>query len=181
MPNNIKVFLIALLIFAFTDYANAQPEDGVRIGAIDLQKSGANYYNYSDPDKVNIEVIVMGGVKNPGKYLIPEGTTLITLLALSGTATEKEIYENIRIIRPDNTSGQLTATNVMVLNYENLFDDKTTGRYNNANPVLNPGDIVVMKLRPDKSWWDYLKDIMFVITPLLAIANLIVSIQRLNN
>lgn len=160
--------------------ADAQPEDGVRIGAIDLQKSGANYYNYSDPDKVNIEVIVMGGVKNPGKYLIPQGTTLITLLALSGTATEKEIYENIRIIRPDNLSGQLTSTNVLVLNYENIFSDKTSGTYSNVNPVLNPGDIVVMKLRPDKTWWDYVKDTLFILTPLVAIANLIVTIQRNN-
>ena len=38
-----------------------------------------NYYNYGDKDKININVFVWGSIRVPGKYLIPQGTTLVEL------------------------------------------------------------------------------------------------------
>lgn len=61
------VYLIISCFFLSAGILKAQPEDGVRIGEIDVKKTGVNYYNYADPDKVNIEVIIMGGIKKSRK------------------------------------------------------------------------------------------------------------------
>ncbi len=34
------------------------------------------YYDYSDPESINIKVSVWGFVKYPGRYVIPEQTTV---------------------------------------------------------------------------------------------------------
>ncbi|KAA0210394.1 MAG: SLBB domain-containing protein [Ignavibacteriaceae bacterium] len=172
------VYLIISCFFLSAGILKAQPEDGVRIGEIDVKKTGVNYYNYADPDKVNIEVIIMGGIKNPGKYLVPKGTTLIDFLSLAGNPVDEELYRNIKLIRPENKEGELNVSNVKIFNYEDLFDKEKSGSYSNINPQMQPGDIVVMQIKPDKTFWDYTKDVLVILTPLIALANLIATIQN---
>ncbi|MCX7834233.1 MAG: SLBB domain-containing protein, partial [Ignavibacteria bacterium] len=92
-------YQILFLIFLITSFNVYAQEDSIKFGPIETMKIGANYHNYSDKDKANIEVLVIGGVKNPGVYLIPKGKTLVDLLALTGGAVDESNYESFKFIR----------------------------------------------------------------------------------
>ncbi len=69
---------IIFLSFIFqASLSFSQDSSDIRIGTDEITKTGPNYYNYADKDKVNIEVSLWGYVKNPGRYLIPQGTKAI--------------------------------------------------------------------------------------------------------
>jgi hypothetical protein len=51
---------------------------------------------------------------------------------------------------------------------------------NKSNPVLLHGDILVIPITPEKSFWDNFRDISSVITPLLTIGTLIITIISLS-
>jgi len=66
------IFLLIFAIYSiFSLSLNAQ-NDKVKTGIEQITSQQGGYYNFSDKDKVNIEVSIWGYVKFPGKYLIPE-------------------------------------------------------------------------------------------------------------
>lgn len=137
---------------------------------------GVNYFNYSDPDKVNIEVIVLGGVKNPGKYLVPEGTTFLDIMSLTGGLINDRIGDNIKFIRPSEKTGKLKDDKIILLKYADLFKDDAVSVVNKVNPVLQPGDVIAVPILPEKTTWENIKDIAYIMTPLISIGTLIVTI-----
>ena len=155
-------------------------QNDTRVSEDELKKTGINYFNYSDPGKINIEIIVLGGVKNPGKYLVPEGTTVIDILGLSGNVLHEETSDNIRLIRSTQKGGKLSDNSIITLSYRDLFKDEPLTSINKSNPVLLHGDILVIPITPEKSFWDNFRDISSVITPLLTIGTLIITIISLS-
>jgi hypothetical protein len=142
-----------------------------------LKKLGGNYYNYANPEKFNIEVIIWGGVKNPGIYLVPEGSTFIELMSLSGGTIDDKMYENIKLIRAQEKSSNLKADTVYVFNYQDFFDPESKNKINKPNPVLKSGDIIVLPIKPETDFWDRLGKISsIIILPLFSLATLIVNI-----
>jgi len=157
-------------------FSNAQNKD-IKIGESELIKTGVNYYNYSDLKKVNFEIMLMGGVRNPGKYLIPQGTTLIELLSLSGPPLDAEIYSNIKFIRIVQNKG-IATTKTTILDYSKLFEKDGNGSQIKTNPILSPGDLIVMQIKPDKTFFEYVKDVLVIVTPLITLTTLIVTISK---
>ena len=51
-------FLLIVFIIVITSVTGWTQFDSVKFGLLETSKGGANYYNYSDKDKGNIEVIV---------------------------------------------------------------------------------------------------------------------------
>jgi protein involved in polysaccharide export with SLBB domain len=143
-------------------------------------KAGMNYYNYSDKDKGAIEVIVWGGVKNPGMYLIPEETSLVELISLTGGAADDKIYENFKFIRTKNKNPNLKTDSVLVLNYRDFFvfdEDKKDSTFSKPNPTLLAGDLIVFPIKPEEDFWDIAQRVTSVIIlPLFTLATLIVTI-----
>ncbi len=160
--------------FIFPVKLNGQVD--TRVGEFETKKIGQNYYNYSDPDKVNIEVIVLGGVKSPGKYLVPDGTTFLDLISLTGGLVNDRIGNNIKFIRPQNKAGVLKDDNVILLKYADLFVDDSVGGVHKNNPVLMAGDIIAIPIKPEMTTWETVKDILYVVGPLVSILSLIISI-----
>jgi hypothetical protein len=179
-PKICYLFAIIAIIVVNTFAVYAQDDDDTRVTAEELKKIGLNYFNYSEPGKVNIEITVLGGVRNPGRYLIPEGTTFIELLSLSGNVLQEETADNIRLIRASQKDGKLSDSNIVTLNYRQFFEDEKLKSVNNPNPVLAHGDIVVVPLKRARTFWDDFQDVSLVVTPLVSIATLIVSIIALN-
>jgi hypothetical protein len=171
----IKV-LIIILFLNCPLYA----QNDTRVGEDEIKKAGVNYFNYSDPDKKNIEIIVLGGVKNPGKYLVPDGTTVIDILGLSGNIVKEETADNIRLIRSTQKGGKLTDYSIITLEYRDLFKDKLLKTVNTSNPILLPGDMLIIPITPVKTFWDYFQDVSSVITPIVTIFTLIISIISLS-
>ena len=177
MKRIIFVFCLILFIVSCCKYVNAQ-DDKERIGLEEIMKTGINYYNYADKDKVNIEVIVWGGIKNPGKYLIPAGTTVIDLITLAGGPVSEETIEFVKLIRMKNDSLKSQTDRIINLDYRGFFDKEKKSSYKYVNPVVQAGDMVTIPMEEEKTFWDYFKDVYGYIVPLAA---LILSILNLTN
>ena len=173
-----KFYLTYAIIFFLTCPLLAQKD--TRVGEDELKKTGINYYNYSDPDKINIEIIVLGGVKNPGKYLVPTGTTVIDVLGLAGNVLQEETTDNIRLLRNSQKGEKLSDDNILTLKYRDIFKDALLKSVNKSNPILLPGDILIIPITPEKTFWDNFRDVSSVVTPLITIGTLIISIISLS-
>jgi len=173
-------YLIEIIVIFAVNSLPLYAQDDTRVTAEELKKTGINYFNYSDPGKINIEVTVLGGVKFPGRYLVPEGTNVIEILSLSGNVLQEETSDNIKLIRTTQQSGKLSDNNIITLNFREIFKDEKLKSVNKPNPLLVHGDILVIPITPEKTFWDIFKDVSLVITPLVTVATLIISIISLS-
>jgi len=178
----IKIFFITTILMIVLTAGTTTPQsDSVKFGELETSKMGANYYNYSDKDKGNIEVIVWGGIRNPGVYLIPEGTTLVQLISLTGGATDETIYEDFKFIRTKDKNPNLKADSILVLNFKDFFDKEKKSNISKPNPTLLAGDILVFPIKPEKDFWETAARVTGVIVvPLLTLTNLILQIINLS-
>ena len=82
-----KIKLSILLVFGLSIITlNAQIKDyelGADVLGMRYQPQGG-YFNYSDPEAVNVKVAVWGWVRYPGKYTVPVYTTVSDLLSFAG-------------------------------------------------------------------------------------------------
>lgn len=175
-----KTILLITLLFTILCGVNGKVQaqsDSLLYREMDLKRLGVNFYNLSKPDKFNFEVIVLGGVKNPGIYLLTEGTSLVELVALTGGSIDESIYDNFKLIRAKVKNPTLKADTVMVISYKDFFDKDKTGSISKQNPLLMPGDIISFPIKPDKEFWDYaLRITTIFVLPLLTAATLVVTI-----
>ena len=151
---------ISLLLFSFFtfNFIYSQDDDNIRIGPEEIMRpGGAHYYNYADKNKVNIEVVVMGGGA-AGKYLIPDGTTVFDLLIMAGGTSEASL-EDIKLIRFRSDSPLLQGKEVIQLDYSNLYGDKKDLLKTQQNPKLHPGDMIIIPVtQPTQPFWYYVRE-----------------------
>ena len=95
----LQIFLLLILVSSLSGQDNKE-----KIGLEEIGKNGVNYYNYADKEKVNFEVSVWGYVKNPGRYLIPAGTTFLDLITFCGGPIVESKMDDVRLIRVKNDS-----------------------------------------------------------------------------
>jgi len=162
------------IFFSFNSSYSQNDSDKVRVGPEELQISkGGHYFNFSDKNKVNIEIIVLG--LGAGKYLIPKGTTLFDLLIMAG-GTSEYIMEDIKILRFSSESPKMKVTEV--LKYDDLADlygNKEDILKTKKNPELKPGDmIIVPQEKPgDQSLFYYIQQTIYFVGTLLSFYYLI--------
>ncbi|NWF90113.1 MAG: SLBB domain-containing protein, partial [Ignavibacteriaceae bacterium] len=75
--------LFIFLLIIFSPYINAQITDQ-ELGASADYRYRAGLYDFSDEGAVNIKVSVWGYVARPGKYIVPDYTTVSDLLSYAG-------------------------------------------------------------------------------------------------
>jgi hypothetical protein len=184
LKNVLRIAIVFICIIVTK--VNAQEDPNIRIGTEEISKSGANYYNYADRDKVNIEVSMLGYVRSPGKYLIPQGMRTLELITLgggipfgSGQNADRKI-ESIKLFRFKNDTLNIGRDQVIELNYVNVFgDDIQTNRGVHENPVLMPGDVLYIKPGEPIKYYTTRDDLVFVLSiasALTSIAILIVNV-----
>lgn len=175
----IKFLILTAVLFIFS--ANLFAQDGKeKIGPEELKITGANYYNYSDKEKVNIEVNLWGYVKSPGKYLIPKGTTFLDLLTLGGGPISDSHLEDIRIIRPKNDTLRITEDQIINLNYNDYLWGERISQQGKSNPVLMSGDIILIPGSPRYFFRDNLTFILSISSVLISLGILVLTITRNN-
>jgi len=135
---------VFLLIGIFT--MNAQTKD-YELGADILgfrnpQQGG--FYNYSDPEAVNIKVNVWGWLRFPGRYTVPSYTTVMDLISYAGGPTDGAILEDLRIyrIKPDSTEEMIKFS------YNDLLYGTELESDFNKGPRLQAGDILLVPGEP---------------------------------
>ncbi len=171
------VYFLLFLAISFVLLGDVRAQDTTLVFGNKLMKQKINYFDFSDPLKVNFEVIAWGGFKNPGKYLVPEGTTLIDLLTFAGLPPNSQLLEEVKLLRAKDISTKYSSATVTKYNFKKFFDKQTTD-YNIENPFVKPGDILVIPLEIDKTFWDYFKEGLVIIGPLASIISLIITINN---
>ena len=175
---NKKLFgLLFVVIFLIGKDVFPQNDSLMLYKQLELQRNGVAYFNMSKSDKFNFEVVVVGGVRQPGIYLLPEGTTVLELIALAGGAGDESILDNFKLIRAKYKNPELKADTIIVISYKDFFDKDKTGSFSKKNPLLKPGDILAFSIKPDKDFWDYANRLSAVfVLPIVSIATLIIAI-----
>ncbi len=175
---NLKQFcFLALLSVCFFHQTDVFSQDTNLVIGNKVLKQKINYYDFSDPLKVNMEVIAWGGFKNPGKYLVPEGTTLIDLLTFAGFPPNSSLLEEVKLLRARDITAKYESSAVTKYNFKKFFDKETTS-YNIDNPLVKPGDIVIIPLELEKNFWDYFKEGLFIVGPIASILSIIITINN---
>ena len=126
------IFIIFLIILGLSLWAQTE-SSGVfsyNPGAV-YQYSGS----LTGTEQLKIRTYIWGQVRNPGLYIVPDDTDLLTLISSAGGPTENAKLSKIRIIRS-------TAEGEKVI-WVDLKEYLETGQAE-LIPILKPGDAVIV-------------------------------------
>jgi hypothetical protein len=167
------VFIICCLSFFSL---KAQEKDytlGSDISNMRYQTQGG-FFNYSDPEAVNIKVSVWGWVKYPGQYKVPIYTTVSDLLSYAGGPTDGTNLEDLRLYHVDEDSSQ----SMTKFNYNDLlYESKLESKYRKI-PKLTAGDILVVPGEPRLYFRDHFSIWMSLFSVLISLSILVLNIVR---
>jgi hypothetical protein len=173
-----RIFPILILCFVFVLSGVIKSQNKERVGTEQITTQQGGFYNFGEKDKVNIEVGVWGFVKNPGKYIIPKGSSFIDLISYAGGPVNEANLDDIRLFRPKNDTLKVTKDELIRLNYYDLFWEKEIKSGENRNIIIRPGDVIIIPGSPKYYFRDNLTLILSIATTLISIAVLIVTISN---
>lgn len=176
--NKTNYVLILCFIFIFSSVIKSQDKE--KVGATQINSQTGGFFNYGEKDKINIEVSIWGFVRYPGKFVIPQGSTLVDLISYAGGPTVDAKLENIRLFRPKNDTLNISEDEMIVLDYNDIFWSEKVSLKKNRNILLKPGDILVFPGEPRLFFKDNLSIILSIGSVLISLAILITSISRNN-
>lgn len=169
-----KIFSFCIIFFAIISSALSQND--LLLGKSNPNQEGA-VYDLSDPTGVNIEVNLWGFVRFPGRYKVPYNTTFLDLMSYAGGPAEDSDLENIRIYRRGSDS--LTSkSEVIRLNYDDLFWSDKSSLVKKMNPNLKSGDVVIIQEQKRYSLRDNIGFFLSIFTSLISIVTLVVTLTR---
>lgn len=170
----IKHLSLLFIFFSFFIYGQ---ETGTQLGSTNFDRGtyARAFFDYSDPGAVNIKISVWGYVRYPGKYLIPDYTTITDLLSYSGGPNEDANLDDVRLYRIFEDGKE----QMIKINYNDLmWEDHLGQNYRRAVPKIQPNDILVVPGEPRLFFRDYFVMGLSVVGIMLGVANLIVSLNR---
>lgn len=173
-----KIHYFLLISSFFIAFISVQAQDKEKVGVNQMSPQQGGLYIFAEKDKVNIEVSVWGYVKFPGKYIIPEGSSLVDLISYSGGPLEGANLEDIRLLRPKNDTLKVTKDELIKFNYNDLFWNEDVMNTSNRNITLKPGDVFIFPGGPRYFFRDNLSLILSVISTAVTITVLIVTITK---
>ncbi|RLD55289.1 MAG: hypothetical protein DRJ01_16845 [Bacteroidetes bacterium] len=86
-------------------------------------------------EQLKIKTYIWGQVRNPGLYIVPDNTDLLTLISSAGGPTENAKLSKIRIIRPTTEGNKII--------WVKLKEYMQTGN-SDLIPILQPGDTIIV-------------------------------------
>lgn len=163
-------FLIFIGFIILSSSAYAQITDA-ELGRGSFARSGL--YDFSDPGTVNIKVAVWGYVSRPGKYIVPEYTTVSDLLSFAGGPNRDSELEDLRIYRTlDNGKEEMIK-----FSYNDIMWEDNLSAKSRFTPVLHASDILVIPGSPKLFWTDWFSIGMQIFSVALTILNLVLVIN----
>jgi hypothetical protein len=170
--SSINLLILFFLISAIKIVAQ---QDDYQLGLNQnrIQQNQGAYYDYSDPDGLNIKVSVWGYVKYPGRYVIPERTDIKDFISYAGGVNDDAYLDELRIYRVNVDSSQ----EMIKFNYEDLWwKEKLT--QNLVLCKMEAGDVLVVPGRRRLYWEDYLTLSLSIVGVLLSLTTLIVTSNK---
>lgn len=168
------LFAVAVIL-GYTNTSKAQIDSSLILG-LSQKNVTVSVFDLSDPTGINMEVNLWGFVRYPGRYRLPVNTTFLDLLSFSGGPLEESNLEDIRIMR--NMNDPTKKASVIKLNYEDLLWEEQVSTQTKPNPVLQPGDVILVLRERRYTFRDYLQIYVPIITSLVSIATLLITISR---
>lgn len=163
------IFLFFVLISLTSTFAqNEDYQLGMNPNYV-RQTQGA-FYDYSNPDGINIKVSVWGYVKFPGRYIIPEWSDIRDLISFAGGISDDSYLDDMRIYRINSDSTQ----SMFKYNYDDLWWNEELNQELTLDK-LQPGDLLVIPGRPRLYWENYLTLTLSIVGVLLSLATLIIT------
>ena len=127
-----RIVIIGVIMLFLASSLMAQTEGG-------FSKNSGSIYLYSGTltgsEQLKIKTYIWGQVRNPGLYIIPDNTDLLTLISSAGGPTENAKLAKIKIIRPSED-----GENVIIVD---LKEYTKTGN-KDLIPILKPGDTIIV-------------------------------------
>ena len=138
-----------------------------------MRRYSGGHYDYSDPDAVNIKVLVWGYVDYPGQYIIPSTSSVNDLLALAGGPNPNAHTDDLRLFRVNPDSSQT----MIKFDYDDLlWNNKLTKRV--IIPELKAGDILLVPGSPRYFFRDYLGLTLSIVSTIASVAVLLITIFK---
>lgn len=166
------LFVISFLVIVLCSNKLLAQED-LQIGKSlkEFEQYKGAKYDYSDPDAINIKVIVWGYVAFPGLYVVPSNSSVNDLLALAGGPVPDAKIEDLRLFRVYSDSTQV----MIKFDYNDLlWNNRLTKRI--KIPELKAGDILLVPGSPRFFLKDYLNLTLSTIGTLSSVAVLLITI-----
>jgi hypothetical protein len=152
-------------------------QEDIQIGGTEYRlNQQTGFFDFSDPDAINIKVQLWGYVRYPGYYVIPARSSVNELISLAGGPLEDAKIEDIRIIRANVDS----STSMFKYNYNAFLWEDELGTIVKF-PRLLAGDMIMV---PGEPRYFVREDITFflqIFTALAAItsaAAIIISVTK---
>lgn len=167
------VFLLLVLFYSAQTLAQDQ---NTIIGSplsSGVQRTQGGYYDYSNPEAINIKVNIWGNVKFPGQYLIPQSLNVIELITLAGGPTNDALLDEIRLYRMKADS----TYEIIPLDYNNVLWGKDDVNIKKVMGVL-PGDVLVFPGEPRWYLRDYLSLGFSTLSALISVTLLIYQVTK---
>jgi len=166
------LFLVGFLIILSSNHF-AQITD-MELGRGSFSRSGL--YDFSDPGAINIKVAVWGYVSRPGKYVVPDYTTVSDLLSFAGGPSRDSELDDLRIYRTlENGTEEMIKFNYNDIMWENNLNTKIR-----FTPKLQASDILVIPGSPKLFWTDWFNIGLQIFSITLSIVSLLLAINYYN-
>ncbi len=170
-----KLCLLFFIVFIiYPVYLSAQEKDyQIGMDPNSFRQSSGGYYDYSDPNGINIKVAVWGYVKYPGRYVIPIRSDIKDLISYSGGINDNAFLDDLRIYRLDKDSTQL----LLKIDYEDLWwGENWTPNIDLSK--MQAGDVLIVPGRPRVYWESYLSLILSSLGFLISVATLVLTASK---
>ena len=130
MRRTILIIMIVGMALSLIAQTEGSGVSGLNPGAI-YQYSGS----LTGTEQLKIRTYIWGQVRNPGLYIVPDDTDLLTLISSAGGPTENAKLSKIRIIR-----STIEGEKVINVDMKEYLETGQTGLI----PILEPGDTVIV-------------------------------------
>ncbi|HSP86536.1 MAG TPA: SLBB domain-containing protein [Ignavibacteriaceae bacterium] len=168
---SIRNILILSIFFVLNLFGQEEMQIGTSLGQ--FRQSQGGYYDYSDPESVNLKVSVWGFVKFPGKYIVPIYTNAFDLLSYAGGPDEDANLDDIRIFRINEDSSQ----SFIDLDYKDFLWNKELTSIKEA-PRIVSGDILLVPGEERLYFRDYFTLTLSILSVLISLVILIININN---
>lgn len=164
------LFILFLLSISFFTIYPQQEDYQLGISQGYLRQNQGAYYDYSDPDGLNIKVSVWGYVKYPGRYVIPQRSDIKDLISYAGGISDDSYLDELRVYKvlPDSSQQMLK------FNYDDLWWNENLSQ-NLSLYRMEAGDVLVVPGRPRLYWENYLTLGLSIVGVLLSLTTLIIT------
>lgn len=170
-----RKFSLILFILFFAIGLNAQDND-ITLGSqyTGLQQRQGGFYDFSDPESINMRVSIWGFVKFPGRYLVPVYTSATDLLSYAGGPTANSDLEDLRLYRVMEDSTQ----HMFKFNFNDLLWTDDLEKVDRKIPKLQGSDLFVVPGAPRLYFRNWFRIFLSVFSALVSLTLLIIRYTK---